>query len=281
MITKRVDLYEYFNKERKEGFSGYLNVYAPLECCAIKEKRLRPAVLVIPGGGYAHVSRREAEPIAFNFMAEGYSAFTLEYTVSPNGSYPTQLLEACMAMAYIRENAPEFEIKVDKVLAIGFSAGGHLAASLQCLYNAEVVNEYLGDKAKLCRPDAVVLGYGVLTYQKKAPCGSIKRVSNGDEELMQYLSLDKRVHKKVCPAFLFATNEDTTVPMENTLNYALSLRKKKIPFELRIYEKGIHGFSTATGISCSNARQLLPRASAWIKDCIAWLYDRDFKIDSN
>lgn len=281
MITKRIDLYEYFNKERKENFGGYLEVYAPLECCAIDEHRKRPAILVIPGGGYAHVSKREAEPIAFRFMAEGFSAFCLEYTVYPNGIYPTQLLEACMAMAYIRENADEFEIKKDKISAIGFSAGAHLASTLHCLYDDEVVKNYLGERASLCRPDAVIFGYGVLTYDKKAPCGSLRRLSGFNEELAKTLSMDKKINKKVCPAFLFATFEDTIVPMENTLKYATALRKKKIPFEMRIYEKGIHGFSTATGISCANSRQLLPRTSKWMEDAIGWLTDRDFKIESN
>ncbi len=214
-------------------------------------------------------------------MAQGFSAFCLEYTVSPYGIYPTQLLETCMAMAYIRENADEFEIKKDKVCAIGFSAGGHLVSTLHCLYNDEVVKNYLGEKANLCRPDAVILGYAVLSYDKKAPCGSLKKVSGFNEELAKTLSMDKRVHKNVCSAFLFATCEDTVVPMENTLKYAMALRKKKISFEMRVYEKGIHGFSTATGISCANARQILRGASTWIDGVIGWLSDRDFKIDSN
>ncbi len=280
MICDRIDLYAYFNKERKDGFGGYLNVYAPLECCVLEESRKRPAVLIIPGGGYAHVSKREGEPVAFKFMSEGFSAFTLDYTCAPCGIYPTQLLEASMAMAYIRENAEKFEIKVDKVCVVGFSAGGHLTATLHCLYNEEVVLEYLGERAKLCRPDAVVLGYAVLTNDKKAPCGSVLRVSGGDSELREKLSLDKRVHKKVCPAFIFATFQDSTVPMENSLKYATALRKKKIPFEMMIFEKGVHGFATANSVACSQNRQVLPRVATWTEQCIGWLQERDFKIDS-
>ncbi len=280
MEFKRVDLYEYFGKIRKENHGGYLNVYAPKECCVISENRYRPAVLIMPGGGYSHVSKREGEPVAFKFMAEGFSAFVLEYTCAPNGIYPTQLLEACMAMAYIRENAKDFEIKEDKICAIGFSAGGHLASTLHCLYNDQIVKNYLGERANLCRPDAIIFGYAVLSYEKNAPCGSFNMVSGGDKELAKQLSMDKRIHKGVCPAFIFATNEDTTVPLENSLKYACALRKKKIPFELFVFEKGVHGFSTADTPSCSQSRQVLPRVATWIEQCIAWLKERQFKIDS-
>ncbi len=281
MVCERVDLYEYFGKERKDGYMGYLNVYAPKECCVLEKNRKRPAVLVIAGGGYNHVSKREQEPVAFKFLSEGFSAFTLEYTCAPNGVYPVQLLEACMAMAYIRENAEKYEIKEDKVCAIGFSAGGHLCASLHCLYNDEVVVSYLGERARLCRPDAVILGYSVLTYDKNAPCGSILKVSGGDEGLKKMLSMDKRVHKKVCPAFIFATFEDRIVPMENSLKYAMALRKKKIPFEMVVFEKGVHGFSTANSVACSQARQVLPRVATWFEQAMGWLAERDFKIESN
>ena len=102
---------------------------------------------MIPGGGYCHVSGREAEPVALRFVAAGYSAFILRYSVFPC-RFPTQLREAAMAMRYIRENAEKFGICKDMVAATGFSAGGHLCGMLGMLFDcpevADIAVELLG-----------------------------------------------------------------------------------------------------------------------------------------
>lgn len=103
-------------------FTGYIIDNSP----EIDMDRRRPAVLVIPGGGYAMTSDREAEPIALKFVGAGYHAFTLRYSVHPS-TYPTALIEASAAMALIREHADQWHINPDAVAVLGFSAGGHLA----------------------------------------------------------------------------------------------------------------------------------------------------------
>ncbi len=279
MVLERVDLYQYFGKERKDGFMGYLNVYAPKECCALKEPRKKPSILIFAGGAYAHVSEREQEPVAFKFIAEGFCAFTLDYTCAPTAHYPTQLLEACMAITYIKENADKYELKKDKTVVAGFSAGGHLATMVHCLYNDKVVKDYLGERSSLCRPDAVVLGYPVILYNKNDPSGSVENLTNGDVKLAESLCMQTRVHKKVCPAFIFTTFSDIIVPMEHSLKYAVALRKNKIPFEMMVFEKGEHGLSVAND-SCSWKESLLmPRVATWVDHVLGWLKERDFKID--
>ena len=95
----------------------------------------RRAMLVIPGGGYGAVcSDREGEPIALAFMAEGFNAFVLHYTVGRKKPYPAQLREASLAMAHIRSHAEEYGIDPARVFTVGFSAGGHLAGSLAVMH---------------------------------------------------------------------------------------------------------------------------------------------------
>ena len=95
----------------------------------IDPKRQRPSVLVIPGGGYAMTSDREAEPIAMQFLAAGCNAFVLRYSVAPS-VFPTALLEAAEAVQRIRAHADDWQCDPSKIAVIGFSAGGHLAANL-------------------------------------------------------------------------------------------------------------------------------------------------------
>ena len=148
MQAERIDLYRYFNLKRISGHGGYLDIYAPFEVSEIKPK-LRPAMLVMAGGGYSFVSRRESAPVAFKYVANGYCAFVLDYSV--NTAYPVPLVEACMAIAYIRENASKYRVDKNLVAAVGFSAGGHLAAMLANICDEKEVVEILGRSAVLSR----------------------------------------------------------------------------------------------------------------------------------
>ena len=132
MIADSVDLYEYFGHSRLEGAVGHLQCWIPENLAALGHRR-RPAVLILPGGGYEHVSTREAEPVALRFAARGYAAFALQYSCGPH-PFPVALREAAMAMKYIRANAASFSIRPDRVAAVGFSAGGHLCGTLGMLY---------------------------------------------------------------------------------------------------------------------------------------------------
>ena len=105
----------------------------------------RPAVLVIPGGGYYMCSDREAEPIAMAFAVHGYNTFVLRYTVGEGKDFKMPLADAEEALTLIRERAEEWHVIKDKIAAIGFSAGAHLAAALSTLSST--------------RPNACMLGY--------------------------------------------------------------------------------------------------------------------------
>ena len=246
MIFKKVDLYEYFNKEKKAGYKGILSLYLHDESKEWQgEGRFRPAMLIFPGGGYAYCSDREAEPVALTFLAKSFNAFVLDYTCAPTASYPTQLLEASMAITYIKENAKKFHVLSDKIAVMGFSAGGHLAEMLTTLNSENVVKDYLGDKANLTRPDLTVLGYPVILTNELSHKGTKDNISGGDEKLAEFLSLEKHVTKDCPPAFIWTTTNDDAVPSENTLEIACAYKKAGVSFELHMFEKGNHGLSVS------------------------------------
>ncbi len=229
-----------------------LTVYIPDESPEMGRMKIRPGVLVIPGGGYSMCSDREAEPIALAFLAKGYAAFVLRYTVglAKDGyDFSMPMADVNEAMRIIHENAEEWSVDKDKIASIGFSAGGHLCAAVSTM----------GD----IRPNASVLLY---------PCilDSISRIL-----AFPVPSLDKEVDDKTPPAIIIASCEDNCVPIENSLAYATSLEKAKIPFEIHIYEKGYHGFSLADHTVYSKAEEEYnAHLKGWFELCANWLYKR-------
>lgn len=275
MIYETIDLYEYFGAARKADEQGMLHVYLP--CMDEMGARIRPSMLVLPGGGYVFRSQREGEPIAVKFMSLGYCAFLLDYTI--NRAYPTPLVEAAMAVAYIRENAEKYKLD-GHVGAIGFSAGGHLAGMLATMFDDKAVVAALGKKTELARPDAVVLSYPVVTTSIHTHAGSADTISGGDKELAKRLSVEDRVNKNSVPAFIWHTFEDDCVPVENSLLLASAYRKAGVPFELHIFEKGWHGLSLITPETCNmtEADKSVAHVGRWIDLAAAWLTTRGFTV---
>lgn len=272
MFTDKVDLYKYFNITRPENGAGYLNVYVPAVATR-KPNRIRPAMLVIAGGGYADVSEREKECVALTYLAQSYVAFTLEYSIAPV-KYPAQLNEGLMAMIYIKENAEKFGVDKNHVAAIGFSAGGHLCAMLANLSGSEDAKNAFGDKALLARPDAVVLSYPVITSGEKAHRGSFVNLCGNDVALAEKLSLEKRVTEKSSPAFIWTTANDGLVPSENSLYYALACKTHNVPFELHVFADGQHGLSLCN----DEVYTINEPVREWIGLSLTWLKNRGFTI---
>lgn len=273
MKMEKIDLYEYFGIQKQDGASGYLN-------CFIREKsphysinRGRPAMLVLPGGGYHMRSDRENEPIVIEFLANGFNAFSLEYSVG-KFLHPTQLIEGAMAIAYIRENALELGVNKDNIGAIGFSAGGHLAGMLGTMFDDEEVKLALGEKAKNARPNAVILSYPVASAFEHAEKGSIENICGTSTELRKKVDIPNRVNEKSSPAFIWATADDEIVDSENSLLLGCAYKKACVPFALHIFESGEHGLALA------NREVNTPSSDvrAWVKMCFSWLEQRGFAI---
>ena len=256
-------------KETKIG-NAILTEYILENSKEINPEKVRPAVVVCPGGGYEFVSDREKEQIALKFLGNGYSAFVLTYSVAP-AKYPTQLLEVSNATAYIRRNAKEYNIDKNKILVCGFSAGGHLAASLATLWDDEIITQNSDIKYGENRPNGVILAYPVITYGEKMHKGSFDSLIGGlDESLKTKMSLEKQVSKNTPPAFIWHTFNDTVVPVENSLLFATALREHNIPFELHIFPNGEHGLSLCNNITKGTNKH----CEIWMDLCLKWIEEK-------
>lgn len=232
------------------------------------QQKACPAVLICPGGAYEMVSDREGEPAAVPFYAAGYNTFVLDYSVEEQAKGFQPLCQLSAAICQIRKNAELWYTLPDQIAVCGFSAGGHLAASLGVLFNEPEFWEAFGRTEKI-RPDAMILCYPVITSDEFAHVKSIENVSGAKKGEPQYewFGLDQHVDSQTPPTFLWHTAEDTCVPVENTLKMARKLSEAKVPFELHIFPEGSHGMSICTeevGSPCKyNAR--------WVEWCIQWL----------
>lgn len=228
----------------------------------------RPCVLVCPGGGYGHLSDRESDPVAFEFLAQGYQVFVLTYSVEANARDYQPLKELSRAVVTIRENAAKWGVDPQRVAVLGFSAGGHLACSLGVLYDAPAVAADHGRN----RPDALVLCYPVITGGAYAHEGSFERLT-GKTRCADWdaFSLERFVTTDTPPCFLWHTVEDATVPVQNTLLMLDALQKAGVSYECHLYPKGAHGLSTCTKQVSRPGAPADAHAATWAPLCIQWL----------
>ena len=276
MRLKFVKLYEYFDQVQPSGGTGTLMCYLQDTPQSLMPRR-RPAVLIIPGGGYNHVSQREAEPVALRFLARGYQAFVLDYSVSPI-QFPVQLQEAAMAMAYIRQNAGDMEVDPAMVAAIGFSAGGHLCGTLGTMYDCPEV-AHIGSAA-LLRPDALGLCYPVAVSWGPTHEGSFQCLCGEDPALRQRVSLDRLARPDMPPVYLWHTFDDGTVPCRNSLVLAQALEAAGVKIALRLYLHGRHGLSTADeqAYAMSDVPQISPDIPLWPEEMMGFFRELGLKI---
>ncbi len=213
------------------------------------------AILVIPGGGYNHVSDREAEPVALAFYARGYEAAVLDYSVGESIRDSDPIAEAAEAVSLFRS----FEsVEDDKVSAIGFSAGGHLAAML-----AEYGKNF-SNNAKL---NALILSYPVITMLEHAHAGSRDMITQNDEKKRNLYSAELHVEKDFPPSFIWSTRNDRSVDVENSLMMYEAIIARDIYSELHIYPDGRHGSALATKETGVD----LPYVSSWLDEALKFL----------
>ncbi len=231
----------------------------------------RPALIVVPGGGYGMVSKREGEPIAAAFWVRGFQTFVLTYLCQPDGArYPEQLCELAAAVDYVKKNADALNVNKDEIFVVGFSAGGHLTANLAVDY-ANVAQK-IGMELD-CQPTAVGLSYPVISEKYRHTMSHNNLLSGyteeAIEELLKQTNLDEMVTDKTAPSFLWATATDACVPVQNTLHFATKLAENGVSFEVHVYPEGVHGLATADYEVCPvNVHD--KRISRWVDDCAAF-----------
>lgn len=277
MRVEIVDLYKTCSVTPPPGAVGALTCYLGASPDNIGPGRRRPAVLILPGGGYAYTSTREAEPVALRYLARGWNAFVLEYSCAPH-AFPTALREAAMAMVHIRQNAARYGIGADMVAAVGFSAGGHLCGCLGTLYDCPEVSD-IGIPA-LIRPDALGLHYPVAVSWGRTHALSFRNISGGDDVLASRLSLEKLVRPDMPPVFLWHTRSDASVPCRNSLLLAAAMEEAGVDFALHVYRRGQHGLSvgdeTVYPVGC--VPEISGDVSSWLDAELAFFAECGIKI---
>lgn len=272
------DVYEACGLERpREALGGQLRVWSAATPEKVSPKRLRPGILIFPGGGYRYTSPREAEPVALRFLARGFVPFVLDYSCAPSG-FPVSLRESAMAMRFIRENAQRFEVNPHMVAALGFSAGGHLCGCLGTLFDSPEVSDIA--PAETLRPDALGLCYPVAVSWGRTHDDSFAALTQGDAVLRGRLSLEKLVRPDMPPVFLWHTRDDGSVSVRNSLILSQALDEKGVDFAMHIYRSGRHGLSTADPMSC--AATILQGISGdlpgWVEEMIRFLAEKGFAV---
>lgn len=234
--------------------------------------RTRPAVIICPGGAYRMRSDREAEPVAIRMLGLGMQAFIAEYSVAP-ARFPQALTELATAVQYVREHAESLHVNPDQIIVAGFSAGGHLAGSLGVFWNSALLHN-LGFNAEEIKPNALMLGYSVLSSGKYAHQGSFENLLGekaADQDQLAQVDLVKQVNSEVPPTFLWHTAEDASVPCQNSLLFAQALGDHKIPFELHIFPYGRHGLGLANlESSFDKPEKVIPEVQAWPELFARW-----------
>lgn len=203
----------------------------------------RPAMVVLPGGGYEICSEREADPVALAYSQAGYQTFILRYTLKKNGLWPCPLEDYDEAIDLIKKHADEWHVDTDRIAVAGFSAGGHLAACAATMARN--------------KPAAAVLVYTPTLQEMADLCQS-------DIPLPH-----EHVDADTSPCFFAAARDDRVVDIRNTLTLEMALAEHGVPFESHIYAYGGHGFSTGEPWVVTST--VCPRLTGWVSDSVEWL----------
>lgn len=224
------------------------------------------AAIVCPGGGYAQLaSDHEGKQVAEWLNSLGLSAFVLQYRVGPRYRHPAPLLDAQRALRLVRSRARDFGVDPARLGIAGFSAGGHLAATTGTHFDDGTPGAADPIERMGSRPDFLILAYPVVSMS--APfmhAGSVENLlgPSPDPKLAAFLSNELRVTARTPPAFLFHTEDDATVPVENSLALAAAFHRAGVPVELHVFPKGHHGLGLAPDD---------PVLSQWPGLCASWL----------
>lgn len=240
----------------------------------------RPAVIICPGGGYEFLSQREADPVAVAFQRHGFNTFILRYSIRGHATHPHAAIDAARAVRWVRAHADELGVDPGQVSILGFSAGGHVAATLGTHWHddslqAAEADEYAalderGVEANAglldhsSRPDAIVACYAVF---------SLDWLPEGYRTLGQAPGFDclAAVSDQTPPAFVWTTAEDLTVPPSQSLRFVNALAEAGVEFEYHHFAHGPHGLSVADRSSNYDRASLPENAHAWVDLCARWL----------
>ena len=230
------------------------------------------AMVICPGGGYAHLAAHEGNDYALWLNQHGVAGFVLQYRLGSHGyHHPAMLNDAARAVRWVRAHAGDYRIDLKRVGIMGSSAGGHLASTLVTHFDAGDPAAADAVERQSSRPDLGILCYPVISLGDFAHPGSKRNLlgTNPPPDLVQQLSSELQVTAATPPCFVWSTAEDKTVPVENSLLFAAALQKNHVPFDLHIYQKGRHGIGLAD-------KPPFAHPHPWAGDCLFWLKEQGF-----
>lgn len=231
------------------------------------------AMVICPGGAYGHLADHEGSVYAQWLNEHGIAGFVLKYRLGPRYHHPAMLQDVSRALRLVRARAGEWNVDPNRIGVMGSSAGGHLASTLITHFSDGSPAAVDPIERVSSRPDLAILCYPVITLQEPLVHRGSKINLLGNHpapELVEELSSERQVTTNTPPCFIWATYEDKTVPVENSLIFAEALRKAHVPFDLHIYQKGPHGLGL--GSRKYEPEKFLP----WTGDCIYWLKQHGF-----
>ncbi|MHB8129240.1 MAG: alpha/beta hydrolase [Mobilitalea sp.] len=250
----------------------------------------RPAIIICPGGAYIGITEKETEPVAIRFLAAGYQAFVLRYSIGAElARFPAPFIDAAKAVMIVRENARRWCVNPDKICLCGFSTGGQVAAILAATWQEDYLANALKADNQLFKPNALLLGYPLLDmYQfnlknlDKSPemnnllemiystaYGSL----NPSKQLMEEWNCKNRITSYMSPTYLWRTAEDAFVDVQDSLDFIRALSVNNIPYEFHFFEKGAHGLSLGdqtVGYSEADMRKH-GNVHKWVELGLNWL----------
>jgi len=238
------------------------------------EKATGAAMVICPGGGYVNLADHEGIVYAQWLTNQGIAGFVLKYRLGSAGyRHPVEMNDAARAIRLVRANAEKWKIDPKRVGIIGSSAGGHLASTAMTHFDAGKADATDPIERQSSRPDIGVLVYPVVTMKDPyVHRGSRNALlgTNASPETIELLSNELQVTKETPPCFIFHGQDDRTVMVENSLNFAAAMHKAGVPCELHVYAKAAHGIGLGS-------RQFTPEQfHAWTKECEAWLKVQGF-----
>ena len=228
----------------------------------LDDGKTHPCLIVLPGGGYAVVVPPEGEIVAKEFNKLGYNCFVMTYTTNQLMREPVMdqaMNDLARAIRYVRKNAASFSIDPDQVYVCGFSAAGHVCASV-CDYWDELEDGNPEYSDISCRPDAAILSYPVITSGEYAHKDSFRFLLGADiydseddeaKKLLKRYSLEKNVKETNPPCFIWQTETDDLVPVQNSYLYAAALKEAGVKYEHITFPMGPHGLSIPNKDWCS------------------------------
>jgi acetyl esterase/lipase len=268
-IPGSINASDYIEKEviKDDQLQSTSQVKVPTLALYLPKKEIanQSAVLIFPGGGYSHLAMyKEGKKVALWLNSLGITAFVLKYRLPTDRIMKDKtigpLQDAQEAIRLIRRNTKEWNIDPTKIGVLGFSAGGHLASTIATHYQDNV---YDADPIS-ARPDFSILIYPVISMEEGITHNGSKNSllrPNPSKELIEKYSNEKLVNANTPKTFIVHASDDKVVPVQNSIQYYMNLKKYNVPVEMHLYENGGHGFGLGTKGTHTE----------WPKACEKWL----------